>query len=123
MTSTQNGTYYRVQARSKNGQPEKVGKQTVAGIWTPIAFEYGSTGVKTGHFGGIDLPTQCGYLSYTAAKTLQLWIINDCGYANIETRITSHDFEMTYSFTDKDTEAPIDWTQIKFQKESNTEPA
>lgn len=119
MNGSQSGTYYRVEARTSNGEPVTVGKQTFVGKWKPIHFERSHIGVKSCPLS--DLPASYGYFDYTAAKALQIWFINDTSISSLETRVTSHFFTMSYEFKDIGREDSLDWSNVKFKEAQQTE--
>lgn len=115
MNMNQSGTYYRVEARTTDGEPAKVGEQVIAGKWVNIDFYKSPIGVKVkGHQ---ELPASYGYFNYTAAKALQMWVVNDLGITNVETRIKSFTFKMSCTFDDGPCEGPINWSHVNFKKE------
>jgi hypothetical protein len=110
-SGTHSGTYYRVEARTTDGEPSQVGKQLIAGNWREVQFEKSPVGIKVYS----DEAHRHGYMDYSAAKALQMWILNELGICPVETRITSHRFTMNYEFKPLDSEESMTWASTRFK--------
>ena len=115
MNHTISSMVFRVEARVKKGQPLQFGEQIFGSDWHPVTFYKAPFGVSIKEDLGDSIPNKNGYFSYRSAKALQLWFLNETGISQLETKITSHRFSMTYSITEDSYEKAIDWTCVNFK--------
>jgi hypothetical protein len=121
MNYNETRTVYRVEARSCIDGNLEVGDQVFANKWKPIKIAKGSQGVKSNN-STYSIAESNGYFSYRAAKVFQIWFLNDIGVEfaglSLETRITSHTFELNYSITETgEATKSLMWNDLKFERE------
>lgn len=112
------GAGYRIEARTKDGQPIQLGRQLFAGEWRLVDFPESPAGVKASRNSDF---INHGLMDYGAAKAIQHWFISDVGISSIEARVVAYNLKTNWEVTRLDEEAPISWDKVKFVKQDDAQ--